>query len=92
MPVLLLTSIRKCRFENELTDWSAIGRMHAVSVPTLIVNGRADKVSDYVIEPIFWETPKVKWVTMDGSSHMPFWEERERFHKLVDDWLRSSSD
>jgi pimeloyl-ACP methyl ester carboxylesterase len=78
------------RFFNKLMDWSAIGRLSDIAVPVFVINGRDDKVTPWTSEPIFFEVPKVRWVVMDGSSHMPFWEERERFAKLVDDWLRMS--
>jgi pimeloyl-ACP methyl ester carboxylesterase len=62
--------------------------MGEINKPILLINGRMDKITDYVLEPIFYEVPKIRWITMDNSSHMPFWEERERFTDLVDKWLR----
>jgi pimeloyl-ACP methyl ester carboxylesterase len=73
----------------QLVPWSALGRLHDIRAPVLLVNGRADKVTDAVTAPMFMEIPRCKWVTLDASSHMPFWEERERFMGLVDRWLRA---
>ena len=32
---------------------------------------------------------KVKWVTFSKSSHMPHWEERERYMQIVGDFLQA---
>jgi L-proline amide hydrolase len=31
--------------------------------------------------------PKVKWIHLDQSSHMPFWEEPERYFEAVTEFL-----
>ncbi|EMD39056.1 hypothetical protein CERSUDRAFT_46884 [Gelatoporia subvermispora B] len=70
-----------------LKDWSATDRLHLVRVPTFVINGRDDISQDFVVAPFFEKIQKVKWVTFERSSHMPFWEERERFMQLVGDFL-----
>jgi pimeloyl-ACP methyl ester carboxylesterase len=72
-----------------LQDWSAIGRLHLVTVPVFVINGAADTADTHAVAPLFFGLPRARWVTMDGSSHMPFWEERARFGELVDQWLRA---
>ena len=42
---------------------------------------------EVVVAPFFEKLPKVKWVTFEGSSHTPHWEERDRYMKLVADFL-----
>jgi pimeloyl-ACP methyl ester carboxylesterase len=44
-------------------------------------------MDDAAVAPYFFNIPKAKWITMDKTSHMPFWEERERYMKLVEDFL-----
>lgn len=34
--------------------------------------------------------PNVRWVKFEGSSHMPFWEERERYMSILDEFMRVS--
>jgi pimeloyl-ACP methyl ester carboxylesterase len=58
-----------------------------ISVPTFVINGRMDLASDYCQEGFFRNIPKVKWVTFEESSHCPFWEERQRFMRLVANFL-----
>jgi pimeloyl-ACP methyl ester carboxylesterase len=76
------------RFDHRLQTWTAVGRLHQITIPVLLINGRDDKVTDNATQPIFFEVPKVRWVTMDKSSHMSFWEERERYMQLLDAWLQ----
>ncbi|EMD34962.1 hypothetical protein CERSUDRAFT_85714 [Gelatoporia subvermispora B] len=70
-----------------LKEWSAIDRLHLVRQPTLVINGRDDISQDFVVAPFFEKIPKVKWVRFEQSSHMPFWEERERYMQLVNDFV-----
>ncbi|KAI0315146.1 Alpha/Beta hydrolase protein, partial [Amylostereum chailletii] len=69
-------------------DWTIIDRLHAVRVPTLVINGRLDYEQDFVVAPLFENIPKAKWVTFEKSSHMPFWEERDRYMWLIEGYLR----
>lgn len=39
------------------------------------------------MQPFFDKIPKVKWVTLENSSHLPMWEERERYIKVVENFL-----
>ncbi|KAG6836450.1 hypothetical protein H0H93_007882 [Arthromyces matolae] len=70
-----------------LNGWTIIDRIHLLQVTTLLINGRADIVQDFVIVPYFENMPKVKWITFQLSSHMPFWEERESYFQVVSDFL-----
>ncbi|KAI8986769.1 proline iminopeptidase [Trametes punicea] len=72
-----------------LAGWSIIDRLHLVNVPTFVINGRKDIAQDFVVAPFFEGIRKVKWVTLDRSSHTPFFEEdRERYMQLVSDFFR----
>ncbi|TCD60799.1 hypothetical protein EIP91_009512, partial [Steccherinum ochraceum] len=62
-------------------------RLHLVRIPVFMINGRKDIAQDYVVRPLFDGITKVKWVTFENSSHMPLMEERERFMKLVSEFL-----
>ncbi|KAJ3553646.1 hypothetical protein NM688_g3496 [Phlebia brevispora] len=72
-----------------LANWSIEDRLHLIRVPTFVINGRADIAQDFVVEMFFQNIQKVKWVTFEKSSHTPHWEERERYMKLVADFLNS---
>ena len=70
-----------------MQNWSIEDRLPEVRVPAFVINGRQDQATDKVVAPFFKYIPKVKWVTFEQSSHMPFWEERERYMKLVGEFL-----
>ena len=44
-----------------------------------MLNGRYDEAQDSVVKPYFDELEKVKWFTFSESSHMPQYEEREKY-------------
>ncbi|KAI0061232.1 proline iminopeptidase, partial [Artomyces pyxidatus] len=78
-------------FGGVLPTWSIVNRLHSIRIPVLVVNGAEDMAQDLVVEPFFWRIDKVKWVTFGKSSHMPFWEERERYMQLVADFMTSKA-
>ncbi|ETS77147.1 hypothetical protein PFICI_11021 [Pestalotiopsis fici W106-1] len=58
-----------------------------IEVPTLLINGTNDEVQNLCFEPWFRTIPKVKWVTIEGASHMSHWEQRGRFVQLCGEFL-----
>jgi len=46
-----------------------------------------DIAQDFVVKPFFDEIPKVKWVTLEASSHTPFLEEPARYMQIVGEFL-----
>ncbi|KIJ44351.1 hypothetical protein M422DRAFT_168665, partial [Sphaerobolus stellatus SS14] len=60
---------------------------HSVKASSLVINGRYDLSQDFVVEPFFHKIPLSKWITFENSSHMPFWEEPERYMQIVGDFL-----
>ncbi|KAI0886579.1 proline-specific peptidase [Annulohypoxylon maeteangense] len=72
---------------GSLKDWEGWKDAHNIEAETLLLNGRYDEVMDFVVEPFFKTINKVKWVTLENSSHTSMWEDRERFMQLVGDFL-----
>lgn len=72
---------------GSLKEWTIIPELHRISAPTLILNGRYDEAQDKCVQPFFKLIPKAKWYTFAESSHMPQWEERERYVNIVGDFL-----
>ncbi|KAF7356098.1 Proline-specific peptidase [Mycena venus] len=70
-----------------MREWSVVDNIHKISVPTFLLNGRYDDAQDVGVVPFFERIPKVKWVQFAESSHMPFFEEPERFLQVVGDFL-----
>jgi pimeloyl-ACP methyl ester carboxylesterase len=68
--------------------WDIIDKLHLINVPTLITNGGDEQAQDHVVAPFFWKIPKTKWVMFKNSTHTAFWEERERYIRVVEEFLR----
>ncbi|KAI4200739.1 MAG: hypothetical protein LQ350_003756 [Teloschistes chrysophthalmus] len=61
--------------------------LHKINVPTFLINGRYDNASDEVCEPFWKSIRKVKWYRFAESSHLPQFEERKEFMRLVAEFL-----
>jgi L-proline amide hydrolase len=70
-----------------LRDWTIVDRVHAISVPTLLLSGRHDEATPRCVQPFLDAMPVAQWEIFDESSHMPFIEERERYMQVVDAFL-----
>ncbi|KAH8647695.1 Alpha/Beta hydrolase protein [Xylariales sp. PMI_506] len=73
-----------------LKDWEGWKDAHNIEVETLLTNGRYDTAPDVCVAPWFKTIQKVRWVTFEKSSHMPHYEERERYMKICGDFLTST--
>ena len=80
MPTLFLFSV--------LDGWSIIDRLPLIKPKTLVINGRWDISQDFVIQPLVDNIPRAKWIKFDNSSHMPFWEERDKYFQKVAKFLK----
>ena len=72
-----------------LKNWTAVDTISNINVETLLINGRYDLITDVAVMPYFERIPKVKWVTLEKSSHMGHWEERLRFMEIVAGFLNA---
>jgi pimeloyl-ACP methyl ester carboxylesterase len=72
-----------------LKDHSVVGRLHKVTVPTLIINGQYDEAADSIQMPFFKEIPKVKWVTIANAAHVPWLEDPDRYFTVLASFLLS---
>ena len=72
---------------GSLRDWSAIESAKTISVPTLVINGTSEGASDEAVRPFVEGIKAVKWVKFDKSTHMPMYEEPEKYFELVSNFL-----
>ncbi|KAE9373128.1 proline-specific peptidase [Stipitochalara longipes BDJ] len=84
---LTMSGPHRFKCTGSLRDWSMIGEARKIEVPTLLINGEKEIVSDECLGPFLREIPKVKWVKFSNSAHGPWLEERERFIKVVGEFL-----
>jgi len=72
---------------GNLKDWTIIEDLPNIQVETFILHGRYDQVQDVAVIPFFERIPRVRWVTLENSSHVGFFEERERYMELMGGFL-----
>jgi len=70
-----------------LKEWSVVDHLHLITAPTLLVSGRFDESTPAVNQPFFDNIPDVRWEILEQSSHMPFFEEPERYLDIVGSFL-----
>lgn len=81
-------------FFHCLPLFSAVGELHRIRVPVLVLAGR----HDWICPPqqgavrIGGELPNSETVIFEESGHFPFIEERERFVSTVAHWIRALPD
>jgi proline iminopeptidase len=69
--------------------WDATEKLPTIKVPTLVTGGRYDEVSPKVARSIHQGIKGSKLVIFPKSSHMAFWEEREKYMRVVGAFLDS---
>jgi len=67
--------------------WDVTEQLPSIEVPTLVTGGRYDEVSTKVAQSIHKGIKGSQRLTFEYSSHMPFWEEREKYMKVVAKFL-----
>jgi L-proline amide hydrolase len=72
---------------GSIRDWQSRDRLGEIDVPTLLVSGRHDEATPALQETLKAGIAGAEWVVFEDSSHMPHVEERERYMRVVGDWL-----
>ena len=70
-----------------LREWSVVGRLGTINVPTLLLSGRYDEVTPATMQPFADEIADARWTIFEHSSHMPFVEEPAAYFSVVSDFL-----
>jgi pimeloyl-ACP methyl ester carboxylesterase len=76
---------------GSLQGWTVVDKLKNIQVPVLVYNGEFDEAQNVCVEPFFWEIKKVKWVTVQGGSHMTHLEKRKEVIRLVGEFLIGTS-
>jgi proline iminopeptidase len=69
--------------------WDVTDKLRKISVPTLVTCGRYDEVSPKVARAIHKGIKHSKLVIFPNSSHLPMWEEREKYILVLRAFLDS---
>jgi L-proline amide hydrolase len=75
---------------GSLRSWDITDRLHEITTPTLLVSGRYDEATPYIVEQIYRRIPGAEWTMFDDSSHLPHIEEPQAFLARVERFLRST--
>jgi len=75
---------------GSIRDWQVAGRLGEISVPALLVSGRHDEAGLPLQQTLVRGLRTAEWTLFGDSSHMPHWEERDRYMEVVGSWLRSN--
>jgi pimeloyl-ACP methyl ester carboxylesterase len=80
--------VSEFNISGTLKTWTVVDRLHTITRPTLVINGVDDEAQDECVSPLFEKIPKAKWIQFAKSSHMPFYEEPERYFQIVGEFLK----
>ena len=72
---------------GNLKDWDVTEQLHSIKVPCLITVGKYDSVPLPVAQSIHEHIKGSKLVQFGNSAHFAMWEERERYIKVIRDFL-----
>ena len=70
--------------------WTMVGRAKNIAVPTLVINGIDEFASGDAVKPFMDEIPDVRLVTLEGTSHSPHLERKEKYMAVVGEFLTAS--
>jgi proline iminopeptidase len=74
---------------GNLAGWDVSDRIAAIQVPTLVTVGRYDSLTPANASMIAARIADSELVLFDESSHHALWEERERYMRVVRDFLEA---
>jgi len=72
---------------GSIREWSSESRLGQIRVPTLMVSGRFDEATPALQETLVGGIVGSQQVIFENSSHLPFWEEPDRYLAVIDEWL-----
>ena len=70
-----------------MRDWDVTRRLGEIQVPTLVTCGKYDEVTPTVARSIHQGIPRSEFRLFEESSHLAFWEERQRYISTLVDFL-----
>ncbi len=72
---------------GSLQNWDIEEKIHAISIPTLILSGRHDESTPAINQILQESIQNSKWVLFDDSSHTPHLEETEKYTQTLSQFL-----
>ncbi|KAG7085594.1 hypothetical protein E1B28_003145 [Marasmius oreades] len=75
------------RMRKRLNSWNVIDDLHKVSCPTLLLSSPDDDMWAPAVRPFFDHIPNCKWVDMETATHLPMYEDPERYFDILRTFL-----
>jgi pimeloyl-ACP methyl ester carboxylesterase len=72
---------------GSLRDWSAVDVVGEIEAETLVINGVEEGASDESVRSFVERIQNVRWEKMRGASHVPFYENPEKYFEIVGNFL-----
>jgi len=74
--------------QGSLRYWDITNQLPTIQVPTLVTGGKYDEIPPRIARTIHRGIRGSKLAIFPNSSHLPMWEERERYMQVVGEFLR----
>ncbi len=75
---------------GKLSTWDVTDRLAQVHVPTLVTSGRYDEATPEIARTVSAGIAGSEWTLFERSAHMPHLEERGRYLRVLERFLRSA--
>lgn len=72
---------------GNLKNYDYTNKLRHMYVPTLITSGTNDLCTPLVAKTMADALPNAKWVLFDGTRHMSFVEQPEKYQEILQHWL-----
>jgi len=70
-----------------MATWDTSDEVRNIEVPTLVINGVGEIASGDAVKPFLERIPDVRGVTLEGTTHSPHLEQKEKYMKVVGDFI-----
>lgn len=72
---------------GNLASYEYRDRLHEIKEACLITSGGVDLCSPFIAKDMYDRLPNASWELFQYSRHMPFVEEREKYMRVLGQWL-----
>lgn len=72
---------------GNLRDFDYTDRLHELRCPCLITSGTNDLCTPLVAKTMFDRIPNARWELFDGTRHMSFVEQNDKYSALLAEWM-----